>query len=82
MKFPLRKAAYLAILVKLLDQQIAVPSATSLEEIDQDGLVLFLGLGDAPRREIPGKRPPIGRTPTRKEKESGQHGQIFHGTLL
>jgi hypothetical protein len=31
--------------VKLLDQQFAVPSAALLGEIDEDGLVLFLGRG-------------------------------------
>jgi hypothetical protein len=69
------------IVVELLDQQFAAPSATR-EEIDKDELVLFLGLGqrlvEGPRED----RRRLGGGERSDEEEAGERGEFFHAALL
>jgi hypothetical protein len=69
------------VVVELLDQQFAAPSATRVE-VDEDELVLFLGLG---QRLVEGSREDRGRLGGGErgdEEEAGERGDLFHTALL
>jgi hypothetical protein len=69
------------IVVELLNQQFAAPSATRVE-IDENELVLFLGLGqrlvEGPRED----RRRLGGGERRDEEEAGERGESLHAALL
>jgi hypothetical protein len=70
----------LGVVVELLDQQFAAPSATR-EEIDEDELVLFLGLG---QRLVERSRHDLGRLGGRErgdEEEACDGGEFLHAVL-
>jgi len=69
------------IVVELLDQQSAAPSATR-EEVDEDELVLFLSLG---QRLVEWSGEDRGRLSGGKggdEEETSEGGELFHAVLL
>jgi hypothetical protein len=69
------------VVVELLNQQFAAPSATRVE-VDEDELVLFLGLG---QRLVEGSgedRGRLGGGEGGDEEEAGDNGEFLHAALL
>jgi len=71
----------LGIVVKLLDQQFTESSATRVE-IDEDELVLFLGLGQRLVEVSVEDRGCLGGGERGDEEETGDGGEFLHAVLL
>jgi hypothetical protein len=71
----------LGVLVNLLDQQVAASSAASLVEIDEDELVLLLGLGQGLVERALQERRRLAGGHGRDEENSGECCQLFHAGL-
>jgi hypothetical protein len=67
----------LGVVVELLNQQFAAPSATRVE-IDEDELVLFLGLGQRLVERPAEDRRRLGGGERRDEEKARQRGELFH----
>jgi hypothetical protein len=70
----------LGIVVELLNQQFAAPSATRVE-IDEDELVLFLRLGQRFLERSREDRGRLGGGQGGEEEEPGGGGELFHAAL-
>jgi hypothetical protein len=75
------KIGVFGIVVELLNQQSAAPSATRVE-VDENELVLFLGFGQRLVERSGEDRGRLGGGEGGDEEETGEGGELFHAVLL